>query len=110
MAACAPYRIRPYDPQDLARVQEITAHAFGPVSIDKNMETLLGPFGSGDWRDRKVAAIAEDCRLQADGIFVAEDVRAHRHPILRADDVRAQTHPRPAHAGRSASLVRPDLQ
>ncbi|HEY7116211.1 MAG TPA: GNAT family N-acetyltransferase [Tepidisphaeraceae bacterium] len=67
------YTIRAYQATDLARLQEITAQTFGPVSIDRNMETLLGPFGLGDWRDRKVAAIADDCRLQPDGVFVAQD-------------------------------------
>jgi ribosomal protein S18 acetylase RimI-like enzyme len=68
-----PINIRPYRPEDLPRLQEITAQTFGPVSIDRNMETLLGPFGQGGWQGRKVAAIADDCRLQPDGVFVAED-------------------------------------
>jgi ribosomal protein S18 acetylase RimI-like enzyme len=67
------YPIRPYRPVDLPRLQEITAQTFGPVSIDRNMETLLGAFGEGGWQGRKVAAIADDCRLQPDGVFVAED-------------------------------------
>jgi ribosomal protein S18 acetylase RimI-like enzyme len=66
------YRIRGYREDDLARLQQITAETFEAVSIDRNMESLLGPFGDGDWRTRKSAAIAEDCRLQPDGLFVAE--------------------------------------
>ena len=68
------YTIRPFRPADLARLQEITAQTFGPVSIDRNMEQLLGRFGpgAGDWRTRKVAAIADDCLAQPDGVFVAE--------------------------------------
>lgn len=66
------YRLRVYRPEDLPRLQEITADTFGPVSIDRNLEARFGTFGSGDWKTRKVAAIAEDCRLQPDGIFVAE--------------------------------------
>ncbi len=66
------YRLRPYRPEDLPRLQEITAQTFGPVSIDRNMEQLLGSFGQGGWQSRKVAAIADDCRLQPDGVFVAE--------------------------------------
>jgi ribosomal protein S18 acetylase RimI-like enzyme len=62
-----------FQPADLSRLQDITADTFGPVSIDKNMERLLGPFGSGDWKTRKVAAIADDCRIQPDGVLVAED-------------------------------------
>lgn len=71
------YRLRPYRPEDLPRLQEITGLTFGPVSIDKNMETLFGGFGRGDWRTRKVAAIADDCRIQPDGVFVAEDPSGH---------------------------------
>jgi ribosomal protein S18 acetylase RimI-like enzyme len=67
------YPIRPYHPDDLPRLQEITAQTFGPVSIDRNMEQRLGPFGAGDWRSRKVGAIADDCHAQADGVFVADD-------------------------------------
>ncbi len=65
--------IRPYQPGDLERLQEITGLTFGPVSIDRNMENALGAFGQGDWRTRKLAAIAEDCRVQPDGVFVAVD-------------------------------------
>jgi ribosomal protein S18 acetylase RimI-like enzyme len=67
------YAIRPYQPVDLPRLQEITAQTFGPVSIDRNMEQRLGPFGQGDWQARKVGAIADDCQAQPDGVFVAED-------------------------------------
>jgi ribosomal protein S18 acetylase RimI-like enzyme len=67
------YTLRVYRPADLPRLQEITADTFEPVSIDRNMEQRLGAFGQGDWRSRKVVAIAEDCRVQPDGVFVAED-------------------------------------
>jgi ribosomal protein S18 acetylase RimI-like enzyme len=67
------YAIRPYDPGDLPRLREITAHTFGPVSIDRNMEQRLGPFGEGDWGTRKAASIADDCTAQPDGVFVAAD-------------------------------------
>ena len=68
--------IRPYYPADLARLHEITAATFGPVSIDGNMQKILGQFGQGGesgWQARKLAAITEDCRLQPDGIFVSLD-------------------------------------
>ena len=68
-----PVKIRPYRETDLPRLQEITAQTFGPVSIDRNMEQRLGPFGEGDWSTRKVASIADDCAAQPDGVFVAED-------------------------------------
>lgn len=65
--------IRAFRACDLERLQQITAETFEQVSIDRNMERLLGDFGTGDWRTRKVAAIADDCRIQPDGVFVAED-------------------------------------
>ena len=69
-----PYRLRLYDTSDLPRLQEITADSFSSASsIDNNMERLLGAFGPGDWKTRKVATIAEDCRLQPDGVYIAED-------------------------------------
>ena len=71
------FTIRTYRPQDLPRLQEITAQTFGPVSIDRNMEERLGPFGQGGWAGRKTRAIADDCRLQADGVFVAETSEGH---------------------------------
>lgn len=67
------YSLRPYQPTDLPRLQQITAETFGPVSIDRNMEQRLGPFGQGGWQGRKVTAIADDCQAQPDGVFVAED-------------------------------------
>jgi ribosomal protein S18 acetylase RimI-like enzyme len=67
------YTIREYRTADLSRLQEITAETFGPVSIDRNMEELFGPFGQGGWKGRKVTAIADDCNVQPDGVFVAEN-------------------------------------
>lgn len=67
------YILRTYRPEDLVRLQEITADTFSEVSIDNNMERAFGPFGPSDWKTRKMAAIAEDCRFQPDGVFVAED-------------------------------------
>ena len=71
------YAIRPYEPADLPRLRQITADTFGPVSIDRNMEQRLGPFGQGDWSTRKAASIADDCAAQPDGVFVATDARGH---------------------------------
>jgi ribosomal protein S18 acetylase RimI-like enzyme len=72
--------IRPYHPADLARLHEITAATFGPVSIDGNMQKILGQFGRADqagWQNRKLAAITDDCRLQPDGVFVSLDDQGH---------------------------------
>jgi GNAT superfamily N-acetyltransferase len=68
-----PYSLRLFQPDDLSRLQEITIQTFGAVSIDRNMEEMFGEFGEGGWAARKAAAIAEDCRLQPDGVFVVVD-------------------------------------
>lgn len=68
-----PFSIRPYNERDLPRLREITIATFGPVSIDRLLESRFGPFGPLRWQERKSAAIDEDCRLQPDGVFVAED-------------------------------------
>ena len=65
------YSFRVFEPTDLLRLQQITIDSFEGVSIDRNMEREFGGFGEGTWADRKAAAIAEDCRLQPDGVFVA---------------------------------------
>lgn len=78
MLLSSDYRVRPFQSSDLPRLQEITAQTFGPVSIDRNMELRLGEFGQGGWQGRKVSAIAEDCRIQADGVFVATEARSDR--------------------------------
>lgn len=71
--------LRVFRPADLPRLQEITALTFGPVSIDRNLEERFGAFGPSDWQSRKRAAIALDCELQPDGVFVAVD--DHDRPV-----------------------------
>jgi len=68
------FSIRSYHTNDLARLLEITAATFEEVSIDRNMEIALGSFGEGGWSTRKIAAVAEDCRIQPDGVFVGIDL------------------------------------
>ena len=53
MSPTSQYNLRAFQPDDLPRLQEITVAVFGPVSIDLNMENLLGTFGPSDWRARK---------------------------------------------------------
>jgi ribosomal protein S18 acetylase RimI-like enzyme len=65
--------IRPYRPDDLVRIQEITVASFEAVSIDRNIEKEFGFVAGRDWRERKARAVAEDCEVQPDGVFVAED-------------------------------------
>ncbi len=69
--------IRSYKPQDLDRLKEITAICFDGVSIDRNIEALLGPIGDRDWRWRKLRHIDADVEGEhAAGVFVWEEQNA----------------------------------
>lgn len=66
--------IRLYKTQDLDRLKEITAICFDGVSIDRNIEALLGPIGDRDWRWRKLRHIDDDVEGErAAGVFVWEE-------------------------------------
>lgn len=65
--------IRPYRPEDLARVQSITVDSFEGVSIDRNIEREFGAVGGKDWRERKARDVTTDCQVQPEGVFVAEE-------------------------------------
>lgn len=65
--------IRPFRPEDLARIQEITVESFEEVSIDRNIERVYGRIAGRDWKERKARDVAGDCAAQPDGVFVAEE-------------------------------------
>lgn len=65
--------IRPYRPEDLDALKEITIICFDGVSIDQNIEKKFGRFADTDWKDRKTKHMDEDARANAEGIFVYED-------------------------------------
>jgi len=65
--------IRPYRPEDLPRVRQITVESFEGVSIDRNIEARFGPVAGQDWRSRKARDVSADCEVQPEGVFVAED-------------------------------------
>lgn len=64
--------IRPFRPEDLARVQSITIASFEGVSIDRNIEAQFGAVAGRDWKERKARDVTADCELQPEGVFVAE--------------------------------------
>lgn len=64
--------IRPYQPADLARIQEITVNSFESVSIDRNIEEQYGFVAGKDWTQRKARDVTTDCEVQPEGVFVAE--------------------------------------
>lgn len=65
--------IRPFRPEDLPRLEEITVNSFGPVSIDRNIEREFGTVAGKDWRARKARDVRADCEVHPEGVFVAEE-------------------------------------
>ncbi|MDH7568669.1 MAG: hypothetical protein QHJ73_03685, partial [Armatimonadota bacterium] len=66
------FTIRPFRPEDLPRLRELTAICFDGVSIDQNIERLFGKIGGVPWQERKCAHIEDDCAADPSGVFVAE--------------------------------------
>ncbi|MEW6749582.1 MAG: GNAT family N-acetyltransferase [Candidatus Latescibacterota bacterium] len=65
--------IRPYRPEDLQQLKQITEVCFEGVSIDRNIERHFGLIAGRDWRWRKVRHIDEDVAGdRARGVFVWE--------------------------------------
>lgn len=65
--------IRPYRPDDLEALKEITVICFQGVSIDHNIERKFGRFADLDWKTRKAKHIDEDAAAHPEGILVYED-------------------------------------
>lgn len=65
--------IRTYIPADLEALKQITITCFEGVSIDHNIDRVLGNFGARDWKWRKARHIDEDVNAQPDGVFVWEE-------------------------------------
>jgi ribosomal protein S18 acetylase RimI-like enzyme len=65
--------IRSFHEADRATLRELTAAAFEGVSIDHNIDRLLGPIAGRDWRWRKARDIDRDIDLFGASLAVAED-------------------------------------
>jgi GNAT superfamily N-acetyltransferase len=65
--------IRPYRESDRSIVRELTIAAFEGVSIDHNIDRLLGPVAGRDWRWRKSRDIDRDLDWLGADLAVAED-------------------------------------
>lgn len=65
--------IRPYQPDDLPRLREVTVEAFDGVSIDQSIEREYGLINGHDWKFRKGRHIDDDVRRDAEGIYVLEN-------------------------------------
>jgi ribosomal protein S18 acetylase RimI-like enzyme len=66
------FTIRPWRPDDLDAIKQLTIDSFGGVALDQNVEQMFGMLHGHDWRWRKARHIDEDVAAQPDGIFVAE--------------------------------------
>jgi len=66
-------RIRPFQERDRETLKEITVICFEPVSIDRNIEKLVGPVAGHDWAWRKTRHIDADIAANAEGVLVAEE-------------------------------------
>ena len=64
--------IRPYQAIDLQSLRDLTVEAFEGVSLEHDIERVVGEFGGHDWRWRKARHVDADVDRDAEGIFVAE--------------------------------------
>ena len=64
--------IRPFRPDDLAELKQITVESFGGVALEQMMEERFGCWNDRDWRRRKADHIEDDCQVNPAGVFVAE--------------------------------------
>lgn len=58
--------------EDLPRIKVITVEAFDGVSIDRNIDALLGRAGPQDWQQRKAKHLDADLEREDGMILVAE--------------------------------------
>lgn len=65
--------IRPYREADRQAVRDLTVSGFEGVSIDHNIDRLLGPIAGRDWRWRKSRDIDRDIDDLGAELAVAED-------------------------------------
>ena len=64
--------IREYHGSDLEAIKRLTVEAFTGVTLEQNVEQVLGVLNGHDWRWRKVRHIDDDVAANRAGVFVAE--------------------------------------
>ncbi len=64
--------VRPFHPEDLSTLRDITVTCFDGISIDQHIERLFGRFADTRWEDRKAGHIDADAGANAEGLFVYE--------------------------------------
>ncbi|CAN5903790.1 N-acetyltransferase [soil metagenome] len=73
MTMTMPSTIRPYRESDRDTLRAMTVEAFQGVSIDQNIDRLLGPLAAKDWTYRKGKHVDDDIDTPNGEIAVAED-------------------------------------
>lgn len=70
--------IRPYREPDREAVRELTVAGFEGVSIDHNIDRILGPIAGRDWQWRKARHVDEDIEIHGGELAVAEELGSGR--------------------------------
>lgn len=66
--------IRPFRPEDLPVLRQITVDSFNGVALEQLLEERFGQWNERDWKSRKADHIDADCLANPAGVFVAERV------------------------------------
>ena len=78
--------VRPYRPDDLDAIKRLTVESFAGVTLEQNVEDVLGVLHGHDWRWRKARHLDEDAAANPGGMFVAEaDGRVVGYVTTRVD-------------------------
>lgn len=67
-----PPQLRLFRPADHDALRKLVVDCFSGVTLEQNVEEILGPLNGHDWRWRKARHVDEDLAVEPDGIFVAD--------------------------------------
>ena len=66
-------KIRPFQPDDLPALKEITVEAFDGVSIDQGIQHIFGDINGQTWQWRKARHLDDDAARTTGEMFVLEE-------------------------------------
>jgi len=79
-------QFRPFQEADRPILREMTIQAFEGVSIDQNIDRILGPIAARDWKARKARHVDDDIDTPEGEVAVAEEAgRVVGYVTLRFD-------------------------
>ncbi len=67
-----PHHIRRFRPEDHEALRTLIVESFDGVTLENNVEDVLGELNGNGWRWRKARHVDEDVAIAPAGIFVAE--------------------------------------